>query len=529
MKPDVEAELNRIRRERKQRERGDRRKGNGAGPDPGARPVIRLEAGNYHEIAEAAENAIVAAGLPLFDRGGILTTPVVAKARGADGQEIKTVALMQVTEPLAREFMGRAAVFERFDARSMAWVKTKPPRDIAELILVRRGRWPFAKIHGVLAAPTLRPDGSLLDAEGFDPVTGIYVVSPPDMPPIPERPTRADAAAALKLLRGLLNEFPWVDKASLAVGMSALITPIARAAFPTAPLHAFTAPAAGTGKSYVADLASAIATGCPCAVQAQGGDEEESEKRIVATLIAGYPILSIDNCTKPLCGAALCQLVERPMVEMRVLGKSKILRAEPRITVFATGINLVIADDLTRRSVVARLDAQMEQPYLRKFKRNPLAMIMADRGKYVAAALTVVRAYQVAGRPCRRPPFGSFNEWSDCVRSALVWLRCADPVITTQTAHQNDPDRQQAGALFEAWVRAFGLDTEKRAAEIVDTTDPDLREALLEIAAVRGDVSVQQVGSWLRDHADHIVDGRRLERRGTTNRPRWRITESQRV
>ena len=152
----------------------------------------------------------MAAGLPLFDRGGILVTPVVAKARGADGQETKTVALMQVTEPLAREFMGRAAVFERFDARTKDWVKTKPPRDIAELMLVRRGRWPFAKIHGVLAAPTLRPDGSLLAAEGFDPATGLYVLSPPDMPPIPEQPTRADAVAALKLLDELLSEFPWV-------------------------------------------------------------------------------------------------------------------------------------------------------------------------------------------------------------------------------------------------------------------------------------------------------------------------------
>jgi putative DNA primase/helicase len=526
MNSNLEAELNRIKRGRKQREQREKKRINGASQEPDARPVIRLEDGKYHEIAEAAEIAIVAAGLPLFDRGGILTTLVVAKARGAGGQEIKTVALMQVTEPRAREFMGRAAVFERFDAHTKDWVKTKPPKDIAELMLERRGSWPFAKIHGVLAAPTLRPDGSLLDTEGFDAATGLYVLSPPDMPPVPEQPSRTDALAALKLLKKLLGEFPWVDKASLAVGISALITPVARAAFPTAPLHAFTAPAAGTGKSYVADLASAIATGWPCAVQAQGGDEEEGEKRIAATLIAGHPILSIDNCTKPLGGAALCQLIERPMVEVRVLGKSKMLRAEPRVTVFATGNNLVITEDLTRRSIIARLDARMEQPYLRKFKRNPLAMIMKNRGRYVAAALTLVRAYQVAGRPRRRPPFGSFNEWSDCVRSALVWLGCTDPVITTQTAHQNDPNRQQAGALFEEWVRVYGLNTEKRASAVVGTSDSDLREALLEIAADEGDVSAQKLGCWLRDHADFIVGGLRLERRGPPTKPRWRITQS---
>src|SRR3954447_16206802 len=122
MKPNVEAELNRIRRERKDREQRDGKRINGASPDADTRSVIRLEAGKYHEIAEAAENAIVAAGLPLCDRGGMLVTPVVAKVRGADGQDAKTVALMPVTEPLVREFMGRAAVFERFDGRAVSWV-----------------------------------------------------------------------------------------------------------------------------------------------------------------------------------------------------------------------------------------------------------------------------------------------------------------------------------------------------------------------------------------------------------------------
>src|SRR4051812_19682793 len=499
--------------------------------EPDMRSVIRLEAGKYHEIAEAAENAIAAAGLPLFDRGGMLVTPVVAKVRGADGQDAETVALMPVTEPLVREFMGRAAVFERFDGRAVSWVKTKPPRDIAELVLVRRGRWPFAKIHGVLAAPTLRPDGSLLATEGFDPATGLYVLSPPDMPPIPERPTRAEAVAALEQLDELLSEFPWRDPASRAVGMSALITPVARAAFPTAPLHAFTAPTIGTGKSLMPDLASAVASGHPCAVQAQVGNEEEDEKRIVATLIAGYPILSIDNCTRPLRGAALCQLIERPLVKFRVLGKSKKLRVEPRVTVFATGNNLVIAEDLTRRAIVGRLDAQMEQPYLREFKRNPFADIIGNRGRYVAAALTIVRAYQVAGQPGRLPPIASFDGWSHCVRSALVWLGCADPVTTTQAAHENDPNRQQAGAVLEGWERVYGYDVEKRAAEMASTTDQDLREALLDVAGSKSEmsVSVQALGYWLRDHADFIVDGRRLERRGTLTRPRWQLTKSSKV
>ena len=46
------------------------------------------------------------------------------------------------------------------------------------------------------------------------------------------------------------------------------------------PLHAFDAPEAGSGKSYLVDLASTIATGEIAPVIAAGRNEEETEKRL---------------------------------------------------------------------------------------------------------------------------------------------------------------------------------------------------------------------------------------------------------
>ena len=43
----------------------------------------------------------------------------------------------------------------------------KPPIDVAELILGRAGHWPFEEIRGVLAAPSMRPDGSILRPAGI--------------------------------------------------------------------------------------------------------------------------------------------------------------------------------------------------------------------------------------------------------------------------------------------------------------------------------------------------------------------------
>ena len=65
-----------------------------------------------------------------------------------------------------RSYIGQAAGFEKYDGRGKAWVQCKPPTDIAELILGRAGHWPFAAIRGVLAAPSMRPDGSILDRPG---------------------------------------------------------------------------------------------------------------------------------------------------------------------------------------------------------------------------------------------------------------------------------------------------------------------------------------------------------------------------
>ena len=76
-------------------------------------------------------------------------------------------------------------------------------------------------------------------------------------------------------------------------------------------MHVACAPAAGTGKSFLFDIAAAIAIGHPCPVMAAGRNEEETEKRLGAALMAGQPIISIDNVTGELGGDALCQVIER--------------------------------------------------------------------------------------------------------------------------------------------------------------------------------------------------------------------------
>ena len=66
-----------------------------------------------------------------------------------------------------------------------------------------------------------------------------------------------------------------MSDADRSVALSAILTALDRHAMVTAPLHGFTSPTAGTGKSLLVDLAAMLATGRLTPVISQGCSEEE--------------------------------------------------------------------------------------------------------------------------------------------------------------------------------------------------------------------------------------------------------------
>jgi hypothetical protein len=488
-------------------------------------PVIRLTT-DLTASAEAAERAMLGAGLPVYRRGALLVRPLILDAHTFGGNRAKTVGLVTLPTIVLRGYMGQAASFEKFDGRSKDWTACKPPTDVAEFILGRSGHWPFPEIRGVLAAPSMRPDGSILSQPGFDAATGMYLIDPPPMPDIAENPTHQNATEALELLDSLLDSFPWQgDDDSRAVGLSMLISPLMRACLPAVPMHCVSAPSPGTGKSFLCDLAAALATGFACVVMAAGKDEEELEKRLSAAVLDGMPVIAIDNVSRSLGGDFLCQVLDRPLVKVRILGKSEGPKLEPRLILFATGNNLTLVGDIGRRAVIAHLDAACESPHLRQFADNPLARVIRDRGSYIAAALTLCRAFRLSGdQP--EAQLASFEQWNDTVRSAIRWAGGGDAVRTMATIAENDPARERHAAVLAAWERVFGTD-EVSVAEIVKRAterdqvggvqEPGLHDALMEVAASKGgSLDNRRLGYWMRQHRDKVLNGRALRRSATT-------------
>ena len=365
------------------------------------RPVISLQGGKLSENASKAEAALIAAGAPFYVRNGEIVRPIIENVSALKGRRTKTVRLRAVTADMVRDYLSRAAKFEKYNARSKKFIEVDPPHDIANTLLGRDGNWNFPLLAGVITTPTLREDGSILSEPGYDPVTGLLLVAPPPMPPIPEHPSRDDALAGLALLDRLLMEFPFVTAADRSVGLSALMTPVARGAMQVAPMHAVDAPEAGSGKSYLIDIASALATGEIAPAIAAGRNEEETEKRVAAELLSGQPIISIDNLNGELGGDLLCQAIERPIIKSRILGRSETRRIENTVTMFGNGNNFKVVGDMVRRVIRCSMDANMERPEERRFINDPVATVLADRGTYIVAVLTMVRAYLAAGCPDR--------------------------------------------------------------------------------------------------------------------------------
>ena len=487
-------------------------------------PTIRIIDGQLPRTVEETERALIAAGMPIFVRAGTLVEPVGETMMAAGGRKMMSARLRPLCSDSLLEPVAEAAIFQRFNGRRNTWVDVDPPLQLVRMILARERRWTIPRVSGIITTPTLRPDGSLLAAPGYDARSELYLLPGLQLPPIPERPTREQARAALDLLIDLLSEFPFKAKLDRVVALSGFLTALMRGSLSTAPILLVRADTPGTGKSYLVDIISMIATGRVCPVICASKSDEETQKVIGSILLSGTPIVSLDNCEHDLGGDLLCQLNERPVLKIRVLGRSELPDCECRTAIFATGNNIVFKRDMSRRALTCNLEALVERPELRTFKRDALEHAANNRGAYVAAALTIVRAYYAAGRPAQSlPPLGSYAEWSRMVRDPLVWLGEPDPAASTDATHEEDPEVSNIREFFDLWVNyELELDVVYTTRRILDEAcaplapnnlnPPVFEQFLLRVAAGRDGktVSPERLGLWLRKISGRVVGDYRL-------------------
>jgi hypothetical protein len=192
---------------------------------------------------------------------------------------------------------------------------------------------------------------------------------------------------------------------------------------------------------------------------------------------------------------------------------------ECHTALFATGNNITFRGDMVRRGLKCNLEALGERPELREFKQDMLEVAAVDRGAYVAAALTIVRAYLAAGSPSVCKPFGSYAAWSRMVRSPLVWLGEPDPTGSIDEIREEDVELTNIREFVGLWVDyELDLGADYTTAQIIEAACPPhtpnnyspqtFKQFLLRVAAARSapdTVSPDRLGWWLRGISGRIV------------------------
>ncbi len=107
----------------------------------------------------------------------------------------------------------------------------------------------------------------------------------------------------------------------------------------------------------------------------------------------------------------------------RIPGGNRMYNGPLNVTWYATGNNVQLGADPSRRVCHIRLESSEERPETRTDVTHEglREHVRRNRGSLLSAALTILRGWFVAGKPrYGLKPWGSFESWSSVVREAIA-------------------------------------------------------------------------------------------------------------
>ena len=283
---------------------------------------------------------------------------------------------------------------------------------------------PLSVLRGIVASPVFSAEGVLLQTPGYDPASRLYYRPSPGfcVPPVSPAPSRAELARATDLISNeLLGDFPFTGEAERATVIAMGLQPFIREFIdgPT-PNYGVEKPTTGTGATLLVECVLLPALGRDVPALSLPTDEDEVRKTVVAALYRSSETMLWDNPHR-LDSAVLSAAITARIFEGRYLGRSEMLRLPVRCLWITTANNPQYSDELRRRTVRCRLDAQREDPWERTGFRHPdlPGWTKGHRADLVWALLTLGQAWIAEGRPRATVTFGTFELWAEVMGGVL--------------------------------------------------------------------------------------------------------------
>jgi hypothetical protein len=361
--------------------------------------------------------------------------------------------------------------------------------------ILGRKDWPLPRLRGIVTSPVVRQDGTLLQAPGYDPVSGLYLQPRVPLRRLQPQVTRESLEKARQIvLDEMLADFPWAQNADRAHYLGALLTPILRPHFhgPT-PMFIITATAPGSGKSLLKDVFKAL---YGTAETAWPENDTELRKSITTQLYTtGQPVVVLDNLPNGyvIRSPVLSSLLTQEDWGDRVLGSTASVTMPNDRLWIVTGNALRTGGDNGRRAMWVRLDPDCPDPDQRDgFRVGDLRpWLRAKASTVVAALVTMVRAWLAAGAPTVRVRKGDYSEWASMLAGLLAFLEVDGWMADRDQVQDQDDELQEWQAFLEMWREKLGDQPVQTGAVIAALPDHVPR---------KGDdlPSAKQLGAWLK-------------------------------
>lgn len=485
------------------------------------KPVIRVVAGDLHRVVDAAEKELANRGRH-YQAGGLIVS-VATDPTSGDPSIVPTSA-----PALTRE-LSVAATWEKYDGRAEEWVHCDPPTRHAAILYDSRSFRYLLPLAGVVRQPYFREsDGELIIQAGYDKTAQRFGVFDARQFVISD-PTPDAARAALTMLESLLTEFHFVAATDKAAALSAIFTAVVRPSLPYAPGFHTRAPVFGSGKTYLCELIGAFAGPAGNAKVSYPTTSEEATKVILSLLLTSPAVIEFDDMdTDWIPHGTIKRMLTAEQITDRILGVSKTATVSTRTLFLGSGNNVGPIRDLLRRVLTIHIDPRCSTPATMTYKGFPVDEVRQDRGKYVAAVLTVIQAWRKAGMPRAAADsivtFG--GAWSDYCRFPLMWLGHPDPATALLDQVRHDPDGDALRSLMTEWYAVFGSipTTVRKAVEQAVRDQSNLLDVMRDLPVEeRGEINRSKLGWLLKKNANRIVGGFEFQQAEADGRNAWRV------
>jgi len=337
-----------------------------------------------------------------------------------------------------------------------------PPVPVLTAALAPK-EWPALRpLYGIVGAPVLRPDGSLLQEPGYDTATCLYLASKVPLEPVPDEPDGKQVTAAREfLLTAFLGDFPWVSEADKANYLGLLVTPILRSYLRTLiPFGVVTSTMPGSGKTI---LTCGLGMLYGQRVLTWTNSDEELRKAITSVLADPVGTIIFDNLAEGtvIDSPVLARLITDRTWADRLLGGNKTAAfANDRVWT-ATGNNLRLGGDMRTRSVLVSLNPDMPRPEERTDFEIPdldqWILFPANQRQVLWHLLVLVADWTRSGAPRRSGlTMRQFTPWAEAVGGFLAHHGIPGFLANVETVRDIDEEESAWTAFFAQWRKVHG-------------------------------------------------------------------------